>query len=163
MNWKDIAISSVPFSRWYNPMSIMSISLLFLSTPQVFPKFILIFIPVKIRVSDFTNRTVWFWSPDMSGLSPDSSKFFRTCLVIYPDMSGLSAKNLKLNQNLLFWFISSTHLDLCDYVKILWCLKGEAGYAGGSFCHGLSLCDLEPSYCQLLKKGKRWNKFLYGH
>jgi hypothetical protein len=26
----------------------------------------------------------------------------------------------------------------------------------------ISLCDLEPSYCQLLKRGKRWNKFLYG-
>jgi hypothetical protein len=34
--------------------------------------------------------------------------------VIYPDMSDLSAKNLKLNQNLPFWFISSIHLDLCD-------------------------------------------------
>jgi hypothetical protein len=42
-------------------------------------------------------------------------------------MSGLSEKNLKLDQNLPFWFISSTHLDLCDYVKILRCLKGEGG------------------------------------
>jgi hypothetical protein len=42
-------------------------------------------------------------------------------------MSGLSAKNLKLDQNLPFWFISSTHLDLCDHVKILRCLKGEGG------------------------------------
>jgi hypothetical protein len=62
----------------------------------------------------------------------DSSKFFqtcpgRTCPVIYRDMSGLSAKNLKLDQNLSFWFISSTHIDLCDHVKILQCLKGEGG------------------------------------
>jgi hypothetical protein len=42
-------------------------------------------------------------------------------------MSDLSAKNLKLDQNLSFWFISSTHLDLCDHVKILRCLKGEGG------------------------------------
>jgi hypothetical protein len=59
--------------------------------------------------------------------TPDSSKFFQTCLVIYPDMSGLSAKNLKLDQNLPFWFIFSTHLDLCDHVKILRFLKGEGG------------------------------------
>jgi hypothetical protein len=57
----------------------------------------------------------------------DSSKFFWTCPVIYPDMSGLSVKNLKLDQNLPFWFISSIHLDLCDHVKILRCLKGEGG------------------------------------
>jgi hypothetical protein len=42
-------------------------------------------------------------------------------------MSGFSAKNLKLDQNLPFWFISSTHLDLYDHVKILRCLKGEGG------------------------------------
>jgi hypothetical protein len=59
--------------------------------------------------------------------TPDSSKFFQTCSVIYPDMSGLSTKNLKLDQNLPFCFISSTHLDLCDHVKILHCLKGEGG------------------------------------
>jgi hypothetical protein len=40
-------------------------------------------------------------------------------------MSGLVAKNLKLDQNLPFWFISSTHLDLCNHVKILRSLKGE--------------------------------------
>jgi hypothetical protein len=53
-------------------------------------------------------------------------------------MSGLSAKNLKLDQNLPFWFISSTHLDLYDHVKVLWCLKGE-GVGWWSFYHGLSL------------------------
>jgi hypothetical protein len=45
----------------------MSISLLFLSAPQVFPKFILVLIPVKIGASGFANRTVQFWSSDMSG------------------------------------------------------------------------------------------------
>jgi hypothetical protein len=39
MNWKDIVISSIPFSRWYHPMWIMWISFIFLSVPQVFPKF----------------------------------------------------------------------------------------------------------------------------
>jgi hypothetical protein len=42
-------------------------------------------------------------------------------------MSVLLAKNLKLDQNLPFWFISPTHLDLCDHVKILQGLKGEGG------------------------------------
>jgi hypothetical protein len=42
-------------------------------------------------------------------------------------MFGLSAKYLKLDQNLPFWFIPSTHFDLCDHVKILRCLKGEGG------------------------------------
>jgi hypothetical protein len=59
--------------------------------------------------------------------STPNSKFFWTCPVIYQDMSGLSGKNLKLDQNLPFWFISFTHLDLCDQVKILRCLKGEGG------------------------------------
>jgi hypothetical protein len=59
--------------------------------------------------------------------TPDSSKFFQTCLIIYHDMFGLSAKYLKLDQNLPFWFIPSTHFDLCDHVKILRCLKGEGG------------------------------------
>jgi hypothetical protein len=90
----------------------MSISLLFLSAPQVFPKFILILILVKTGVSGFGHRICL-------ASTPDSSKFFQTCLVIYLDMSGLSAKNLKLDQNLPYWFISSTHLDLCDHVKIL--------------------------------------------
>jgi hypothetical protein len=127
MNWKNIAISSIPFSRWYNHMWIMSISLLFLSTPQVFPKFILFsflskpeYPVLQTGLSDFGH-----WICPAS--TPDSSKFFWTCPVIYPDMSGLSAKNLKLNQNLLFWFISSTHLNLCDHVKILWWLKGKGG------------------------------------
>jgi hypothetical protein len=39
MNWKDIVISSIPFSRWYDPMWIMSISFIFQSVSQVFPKF----------------------------------------------------------------------------------------------------------------------------
>jgi hypothetical protein len=116
-------------------MWIMSISLLFLSAPHVFPKFILILIPVKTGVSSFAYRTVWFCKKELSGFvqwiylasTPDSSKFFWTCPVIYLDMSGLSAKILKLDQNLPFWFISSTHLDLCDHVKILRCLKGEWG------------------------------------
>jgi hypothetical protein len=68
MNWKDIVISCIPFLRWYNLIWIMSISLLFLSAPQVFPKFPLILIPIKLGVSSFANRIVRFWSPDMSDL-----------------------------------------------------------------------------------------------
>jgi hypothetical protein len=75
--------------------------------------------------------------------------------VIYPDMSDLSAKNLKLNQNLPFLFISSIHLDLCDHVKILRCLKGEGVWLKKFLSWIISLCDLEPSYCQLLKKVKQ--------
>jgi hypothetical protein len=69
-------------------------------------------------------------------------------------MSGLSAKNLKLDQNLPFWFISSTHLDLCDHVKILRCLKGEGVWLRKFLSWIISLCDLEPSFCQLLEKGE---------
>jgi hypothetical protein len=45
----------------------------------------------------------------------------------WKDIVGLSAKNLKLDQNLPFWFIFFTNLDLCDHVKILRYLKGEGG------------------------------------
>jgi hypothetical protein len=115
---------------WYNPMWIISISLLFLSAPQVFLKFILILILSKLEhpvlqtgLSGFVNRIC-------PTSTPDSSKSFWICPIIYSDMSGHSAKNLKLDQNLSFWFISSTHLDLCDHVKFLWCLKGEGGWIG---------------------------------
>jgi hypothetical protein len=91
--------------------------------------------------------------------TPDFSKFFCTCLVIYPDMSGLSAKNLKLDQNLPLWFISCTHLDLCDCVKILWYLKGEGGMVEEVLSWIVSLCDLEPSYCKLLEKGQATKSF----
>jgi hypothetical protein len=63
MNWKDIVISSIPFSRWYEPLWIMPISLLFLSAPQVFPNFLLILIPIRFCKSDCP-----VWSPEMSGL-----------------------------------------------------------------------------------------------
>jgi hypothetical protein len=91
-DWKDIAISSIPFLRWYNPMWIISISLLFLSAPQVFPKFILILTPVKTGVSGFQTGLCGFGNQIWPASTPDSSKFFQTCLVIYPDISGLSAK-----------------------------------------------------------------------
>jgi hypothetical protein len=130
----------------------MLISLLFLSTLQVFLKFILILIPVKNRVSGFGHRIC-------PASTPDSSKFFRTYPVIFPDMSGLSAKNLKLDQNLPFWFIFSTHLDLCDHVKILRCLKREGVWLRKFLSWIISLCDHEPSYCQLLEKGQATKSF----
>jgi hypothetical protein len=92
-----------------------------------FSKFILILIPVKIDYLVLQTGLSSFDHRICLASTPDSSRFFHTCLVIYPDMSGLSTKNLKLDQNFLFWFISSTHLDLCDHVKILRCLKGEGG------------------------------------
>jgi hypothetical protein len=63
-------------------------------------------------------------------------------------MSGLSAK-------ISSWIktFPSTHLDLFDHVKILQCLKGEGGMVEEVLSWIISLCDLEPSYCQLLKKG----------
>jgi hypothetical protein len=101
---------------------------------------------LQTRLSDFGHRTLVlqiglfsFGHRIYSASTPDSSKFFWTFLVIYTDTSGLSAKNLKLNQNIPFWFISSTHLDLCGHVKILRCLKGEGGMVEEVFCHGLSL------------------------
>jgi hypothetical protein len=87
---------------------------------------------LQTELSDFGHRICL---PSIS----DSNKFFWTYLVIYPDMPGLSVKNLKWDQNLSFYFISSIHLDLCDNVKILQCLKGEGGMVEEVFCHGLSL------------------------
>jgi hypothetical protein len=77
-------------------------------------------------------------------------------------MFGLSAKNLKLDQNLPFWFISPTHLDLCDHVKILRCLKGEGVWWKKFLSWIISLCDLESSYCQLLKRGSVEINFYMG-
>jgi hypothetical protein len=57
MNWKDIVISSIPFSRWYDPMGIMSISFIFLSVPQVFPKFF-------HNSLSCQNWSIWFSKPD---------------------------------------------------------------------------------------------------
>jgi hypothetical protein len=76
-------------------------------------------------------------------------------------MSSLSAKNLKLDQNLPFLIISSTHLDLCHHVKILRCLKREGVWLRKFLSWIISLCDLEPSYCQLLEKGQATKSFWY--
>jgi hypothetical protein len=72
-------------------MWIMSIFLLFLSAPQVFPKFLLSLIPVKTEVSDFANRTYPVTKTGQSGFgyricpayTPDSSKPHQT----YPAIS----------------------------------------------------------------------------
>jgi hypothetical protein len=60
MNWKDIVISSVLFSRWYDLMWIVSISFIFLSVYQVFPKFF-------HNSLSFVNQIVRFMTPDISG------------------------------------------------------------------------------------------------
>jgi hypothetical protein len=91
--------------------------------------------------------------------TPDSSKFFWTCLVIYPDMSSPSAKNLMLDQNFPFGFISSTHLDLRDHVKILWCLKGEEGMVEEVFVmHYLSMWSW-AKLLQIAGKGQATKSF----
>jgi hypothetical protein len=81
MNWKDIVISSILFLRWYGPMWIISISFIFFSVPQVFPKFFHNFLSVKIRVSGFGHRTYLTARPDSKGSG-------RTYLSPWPDMSG---------------------------------------------------------------------------
>jgi hypothetical protein len=59
MNWKHIVISSIPFSRWYHPMWIMWISFIFLSIPQVFPKFF-------HNSLSCQNWSIWFCKLDCS-------------------------------------------------------------------------------------------------
>jgi hypothetical protein len=71
----------------------MSISLLFLSAPQIFPEFHLILIPVKTGVSGFANWIVRFLSQICPVSIADSNKFFWTCPVILLDMFGLSVKS----------------------------------------------------------------------
>jgi hypothetical protein len=57
MNWNDIVISSILFSRWYDPMWIISTSFKFLTVPQVFPKL--------FHNSLFCqNRSIQFCKPD---------------------------------------------------------------------------------------------------
>jgi hypothetical protein len=62
MNWKDIVVSSISFSRWYDPMQTMSISLLNLSAPQVFPK-------VLLNSVSYQNRMFRFCKLDCSVLN----------------------------------------------------------------------------------------------
>jgi hypothetical protein len=107
MNWKDIVISSIPFSIWYNHMWIMSISHLFLSAL----KFSLNSSYFSfLSVSGFANWNVWFWSPDMSGLHIGNTLGHGRPL----------SKNLKLDQNLFFGL---TLLSILIYM-IMWRLYG---------------------------------------
>jgi hypothetical protein len=67
MNWNDIVISSIPFSRWYDTMRIMSISFIFLSVPQVSPKFFHNSMSYQNRsISDCYAGFQRLW-PDISG------------------------------------------------------------------------------------------------
>jgi hypothetical protein len=93
MNWKGIVISSIPsqgdiilcglcqyLSYFYQLLKFFlnSSCFSFLSKPEY---------PVlQIELSGFGHQIC-------PAPTPDSSKFFQTCLVIYPDMSSLSAKN----------------------------------------------------------------------
>jgi hypothetical protein len=66
MNWKDIVISSIPFSRWYHPMWTMWISFIFFSVPQVFPKFFHNSLSCQNRSIRFCKPGCQFWTPNIS-------------------------------------------------------------------------------------------------
>jgi hypothetical protein len=90
-------------------MWIISIFLLFLSTPQVFPKFILILTPVKTGVSGFANQTIRFCKSDYPVLVTGYVRPLHWIPVSFLDLSGnllrhvrSLSKNLKLDQNLPF-------------------------------------------------------------
>jgi hypothetical protein len=68
------------------------------------------------------------------------------------DIRSLS-KNLKLDQNLPFWFIPSTHLDLCDHVKFLPCLKWEGGMVEEVFVMDYLSMWLWAKLLQIAEKG----------
>jgi hypothetical protein len=55
-------------------------------------------------------------------------------------------KNLNLNQNLHFWFISSIYPNLWDHVNSLRCLKRKCIIDKKDLSWIISLCDLEQSY-----------------
>jgi hypothetical protein len=124
INWKDIEFQASNkyqefwFLRWYHPMLIISISFLFTSAPQVFPKFLHNFLSCQ-------NWSIRFCKPDCLVLntgyvrpfSPDSSKIFQTCSVILPDMSGFSAK-ISIWIKIFIFGLSPIYFDLCDHVKI---------------------------------------------
>jgi hypothetical protein len=153
MNWKDILISSIPFSRWYDPMWIMSISFIVLSVYQVFRMFLHNSQNWSIRFCKLgcpVLNTGYVWP-----FSPDSNKDFRTCPVILPDMSGLSAKFSFLDENLLLWFISPIYHDLCDHVKLLSCLNRKWIMAKEDLSWIIYLRDSELSFDNCWKKVKQ--------
>jgi hypothetical protein len=102
MNWKDIVISSIPFSRWYDPIWFMSIYFIFLYVPQVFPKFLhnslscqnqsIQFCKLNYPVLQTRLYSFGHWICPAS--SPDSGMCSQTCPAICSDMSVLSAKIL---------------------------------------------------------------------
>jgi hypothetical protein len=55
-------------------------------------------------------------------------------------------KILSFHQDLYFWFIASIYFDLCDHVKILWCLNRKWIIDREGLSWNISLCDLEQSY-----------------
>jgi hypothetical protein len=126
VNWKDIVISSIPFSGWYDPMWIMSISFIFLSVPQVFPRFF-------HNSLSYQNRSIRssFGHRICLASSPDSSKFFCTYPVICLDMSGLSAKisiwikNLHFGLSLPSILIYVIMWRFCDAYKGKWVVVEE--------------------------------------
>jgi hypothetical protein len=117
-------------------MWIMSIYLLFLSAPQVFPKFILILIPVKTGVA---NQTVWFWSPDIFGLYTGFQQVFSDLSDNLPGHVWSLSKKSQVGSKssfLVYLFYPSWSMWSCEDFAML---KRERGYGGGSFYHVLSL------------------------
>jgi hypothetical protein len=103
----------------------------------------IILCPVKTRVSCFANRTVRFCKLICSDSTPDSSKAFQTCPIIYPDMSSLTAKISIWIKIFFFWFIPSIYLDLRDLMKILQSLNRKWFINKKELPWIISLCDLE--------------------
>jgi hypothetical protein len=136
VNWKDIVISSIPFSRWYNPMWIMSIFLLFLSAPQVFPKFLLFLILVKTGLPGFDH---WI----CPAYTPDSSKPHRTYPAISLVLSGILSKIL--NWIKIFSFGLSLPSMLISVIMWRFCgawIRSEV-LMSKKYQWNISLCDLD--------------------
>jgi hypothetical protein len=71
---------------------------------------------LQSRLFGFRHQTCSASSPDYSKVLPDLSG--RPPRLVWPPIKFLS-----FYQNLHIWFISYIPLDLCDHVKIMWCLN----------------------------------------
>jgi hypothetical protein len=129
MNWKDIEFQASKKYEVFHSQGDMIICGLcqYHSYFSQLLKFSLssslIVCPVKTGVSGFAKRTVRFWSPDMSGLYTGFQYGFLDLSGNLPGHVQPLSKNLNLDQNPHFLYIPSIYLDLCDHVKILWCLN----------------------------------------
>jgi hypothetical protein len=108
-------------------------------------------VPFKIRIPSLSinylscqNWSIRFGKHDCLVLdtghvrpfSLGSSKVLWTCPVIPLDVILVFSK-------IYFWFISSIYLDLCDHMKILWCINRKWIIDEEGLSWSISLCDLE--------------------